>query len=63
MYLNNISLYDSFGSSMTQDRSTTHPKFDLSGVRIHDLQIGLNIFYLSQDMIKGSGRPVMTSRS
>ena len=28
-----------FGTSMTKDRSTMHPKFDLTGVRTHDLQI------------------------
>ena len=28
-----------FSSSTTWDRSTMHPKFDLTGVRTHDLQI------------------------
>ena len=31
--------YSIFDSRTTWDRSTTHPKFDLTGVRTHDLQI------------------------
>ena len=41
-----ISLYDIFGSSMIQGRSTMHPKFDLSGVRTHDLQI-MTVHFMS----------------
>ena len=36
-----------FGSSTTQDRSTTHPKFDPIGVRTHDLQI-MTVQFMSQ---------------
>ena len=37
---------DIFGSSTTKDRSTTHPKFNLTGVRTHNLQI-MTVHFMS----------------
>ena len=37
---------DVFSSSTTWDRSTTHPKFNLTGVRTHDLQI-MTVHFMS----------------
>ena len=34
-----VNIYKNFGSSTTWNRSTTHPKFDLTTVQTHDLQI------------------------
>ena len=35
-----------FSLSTTWDRSTTHPKFDLTGVQTHDLQI-MTVHFMS----------------
>ena len=35
-----------FSSSTTWDRSTTHPKFDPTGIRTHDLQI-MTVHFMS----------------
>ena len=35
-----------FSSSTTWDRTTTHPKFDPTGVRTHDLQI-MTVHFMS----------------
>ena len=41
-----IKYVDIFDSSMTQDRSTTHPKFDWTRIRTHDLQIMDSTFHV-----------------
>ena len=38
--------HNMFGSSTTWDRSTTHPKFDPTGIRTHDLQI-MTVHFMS----------------
>ena len=48
-------LYFIISSSTTNDRSTTHPKFNPTGVRIHDLQIIMGIFYVTET-------PALTTR-
>ena len=42
----NRMIKDIFISSMTKDRSTKQPKFNLTGVRTHDLQI-MTVHFMS----------------
>ena len=50
-----------FGSSMTLDRSTTHPKFDPTGVRTHDLQI-MTVYFMSLRRLLLTTLPSVTSK-
>ena len=38
------------GSSTTEDRSTEHPKFNLTGVRTHDLQVMDSTFHVPETL-------------
>ena len=52
--------HNMFSSSTTWDRSTTHPKFDPTGVRTHDLQL-MTVIFMSTETPSLTTRPSVTS--